>query len=122
MERVRMSARKSWVKEWEESARGAFPDGTLVLAVNEYRPWAQVEGKLEENGCPKCGAKLFDRLTHIYYMRAEGPSMEYHLNSGPDLERLRSVEITEWDKRKVFLRNGEIVLEKGEGAEPRGPA
>ena len=113
-----MPRRVSWVAEWEERARTVLPDGTQVLAVNEYRPWAQVEGTLDENGCPECGAKLFDRLTHIYYMRAEGPNMEYHLNSGPDLEKLRSVEITEWDKRKVFLRNGEIVLERGERAGP----
>jgi len=58
---------------------------------------------------------LYDRLTHVYDILREGGRQllalrDYHLNSGADLEKLRSLRVTEWNDKDVFLRDGRIVV------------
>ncbi len=106
-----MTERTSWIREREERVHGQLPDGTLLMIVNEYRVWAPTHGPLEQSGCPNCGKRLYDRLTHIYYMRADGPNLEYHLNSGTDIEELRLLEATSWNGKKVYVRDGKVVTE-----------
>jgi hypothetical protein len=95
----------------KEEARAILADGTQVRIVNEYRRWGDYLRGLDEDGCPTCHTKLFDRLTHIYYGRAESHEVEYHINSGTDLHRLHDVEATRWNGHKVFVRGDKVEVE-----------
>ena len=103
--------RTLWLPSEKEEARAILPDGTQVHIVHEYRRWGDYSKGLDEDGCPSCHTKLFDRLTHIYYGRAEAHDVEYHINSGTDLQRLHELEATRWDGHKVFVRGSKVEIE-----------
>ena len=108
-------AKSSWKGPWKEEVDDDLPDETRIRVVNEYRPWTAHNKRHDESGCPSCGAILYDRLTHVYFLRIEKgreiPHLrDYHLNSGMDLEDLRILRVTDWNGKDVFLRNGRLVV------------
>ena len=110
-----MPGRTSWREPWEERVQDNLPDGTRIEVVNEYRAWIEHDRDHEKPGCPECGAILYDRLTHVYYVirqdnRQSLQLRDYHLNSGSDMETLRAVRVSEWEGRDVYIRQGKIVV------------
>jgi hypothetical protein len=106
-----MSKETLWIRELEERGEGERPDGARAIAVAEYRRWGDVGKTHEEAGCPRCGTALYDRLSRIQY---EGPSpdevsLEWHLDSANELERLKKSRVAEWNGRDVFIQAGKLV-------------
>jgi hypothetical protein len=90
--------RSSWNDAWKEEVDDNLPDGTRIRVVNEYRPWTAHDSGHDEAGCPRCGAILYDRLTHVFDVRTKNGReilllRDYHLNSGMDLKELRALRV-----------------------------